>query len=80
MLQADRGWAMLAAACALPSQAVGVKPIGARLELARQLIAGAPGEVALSAQEARASLPASARGFIEAGANRAGVSAAEALS
>lgn len=79
MLQADRGWAMLAAACALPGQAVRVKPIGAGLELARQLIASAAGEVALSAQEAGASLAASARGLIEAGANWAWVSPAEAL-
>ena len=79
MLQADRRRAMLAAACALPGQAVRVKPIGARLELARQLIAGAPGEVALSAQEARASLPASACSLIEATTHRARVSPAESL-
>ena len=70
---------MLSATCALPGQAVRVEPIRAGLELARQLIAGAAGEVALGAQEAVASLPASARGFIEAGANRAWVSPAEAL-
>ena len=79
MLEPDRRRAMLSAACALSRQAVRIEPIRAGLELARQLIAGASGEVALSTQEAGASLPVPALCLIETTANRAWMSPAEAL-
>ena len=56
-----------------------MEAVRAGLEPTRQLVAGAAGEVTLSAQEAGASLAPAALRFVEAAADRARVSPAEAL-
>ena len=70
---------MLAAAAALPGQAVGEKPVRSGLYLPRQLFSGASGEGPVRAEESRASLPAPSLRLIEAAADWAGMSPPEAL-